>query len=175
MPELTVAHTADLDAATRDAVRALLDAAFGDFTDEDWEHSLGGVHAIVSDGGRPVAHAAVVARSLVAGRRALRTGYVEAVAVAGDRRGEGHGAAVMGVVERVIDRAYHLGALSTGRAARGFYQARGWRPWHGPTWALTPDGPVRTPDEDGGLLVRPVVEVDPAASLACDWRGGDAW
>jgi aminoglycoside 2'-N-acetyltransferase I len=32
-----VAHTADLDNATRVAVRALLDEAFeGDFGDEDW-------------------------------------------------------------------------------------------------------------------------------------------
>jgi hypothetical protein len=40
------AHTADLNAAERARIRTFLDEAFdGDFTDDDWEHALGGVHA----------------------------------------------------------------------------------------------------------------------------------
>jgi aminoglycoside 2'-N-acetyltransferase I len=41
--EVQTAHTADLDAATLKAVRALLDDVFGGMTGQDWEHALGGV------------------------------------------------------------------------------------------------------------------------------------
>ncbi|CCK27259.1 hypothetical protein BN159_2880 [Streptomyces davaonensis JCM 4913] len=45
---LRTAHTADLTPAELAAVRALSDDAFdGDFADEDWEHCLGGMHALV--------------------------------------------------------------------------------------------------------------------------------
>lgn len=83
-----VRHTAELDGGTRRAVRALLRDAFdGDFSDDDWEHALGGVHALARADDRVVGHAAVVQRRLLHGGRALRAGYVEAVAVAADARG----------------------------------------------------------------------------------------
>jgi len=51
----------------------------------------------------------------------------------------------MEALERVVRSAYDLGALSATAAAAGFYAARGWRQWHGPTSALTP-ALVRTED-----------------------------
>ena len=61
-------------------------------------------------------------------------------------------------------------------AALGFYAARGWRQWQGPTFALTPDGLARTDAEDGGVYVLPVsVPLDVWGSLVCDWRDGDVW
>ena len=51
MTEVRTAHAADLDAALLAAARALLDDVFGgDMTDDDWEHCLGGVHALVCEG-----------------------------------------------------------------------------------------------------------------------------
>ena len=45
-------HTADLDNETReDARRMVVDAFAGgefEFTDADWEHALGGMHALIS-------------------------------------------------------------------------------------------------------------------------------
>src|SRR5919204_117419 len=80
MSELRLAHTADLDADARRAARALLDAAFeGDMSDDDWEHALGGMHALVWEDGELVGHASVVQRRILHGGRALRAGYVEAV------------------------------------------------------------------------------------------------
>jgi aminoglycoside 2'-N-acetyltransferase I len=173
-----VRHTADLDPRELTAIRSLLDAAFADdpLDEHDFEHALGGLHAIVWEGGLAIAHASVVMRRLLHDGRALRTGYVEAVAVHPDRRGRGHGAAVMAAVERVIRGAYELGALGTTDMAAGFYAARGWRTWAGPTFALTPDGVVRTADEDGGILVFPgSAPLDLAGALTCDWRDGSAW
>jgi aminoglycoside 2'-N-acetyltransferase I len=53
-------------------------------------------------------------------------------------------------------------------------------PWQGPTSVLSPSGPTRTPDGDGTLYMLPctlppAVTLDPAAPIACDWRGGDVW
>ncbi|MBV8989512.1 MAG: GNAT family N-acetyltransferase [Solirubrobacterales bacterium] len=177
MIEIRAAHTADLDAATLRAARALLDAVFEDrMTDDDWDHALGGIHALVWEEGQLIGHASVVQRRLLHNGRALRAGYVEAVAVRGDRRRRGYGAASMEVVERVIRGAYDLGALGASTEGAGLYQARGWKQWQGPTLALTPDGIRRTREEDGSIYVLPVgADLDLFSELVCDWRDGEVW
>ena len=92
---LRTAHTADLDASDRAAIRRLMDAAFGAVSDDTFENVLGGVHALVLEDGELVGHASVVQRRLLHAGRALRTGYIEGVAVREDRRRRGHGAAMM--------------------------------------------------------------------------------
>ncbi|GGO83912.1 aminoglycoside N-acetyltransferase AAC(2')-Ie [Wenjunlia tyrosinilytica] len=177
MTEVRTAHTADLDSATLKAARALLDDVFApDMTDHDWEHALGGVHALVWEGGELIGHASLVQRRLLYGGRALRTGYVEGVGVRADRRGRGYGAALMEALERVVRGAYDLGALGASDEAADFYASRGWRRWQGPTFALTPGGVIRTADEDGGIYVfAPAVPMDLSGELTCDWRDGDVW
>jgi len=172
-----IRHTAELEAADLAAIRTLCDAAFGDeFTDADYEHALGGVHALRFDGDRLVAHAALVGRRILHGGRALRTGYVEAVAVAADVRRRGLGAAVMRALDPYIARGYVLGALATSDAGAPLYAALGWTLWPGPTAALTPDGIRPTPGADGGIFVRAVGgDLDPGLPLICDWRDGDVW
>ena len=170
-------HTADLDNETREHAQAMLAAAFdGRFTADDWEHALGGMHAVVLHRGAMIAHGAVVQRRLLHRGVALRCGYVEGVAVDHEWRGQGLGAAVMDAIEQVIRGAYSMGALSAFTDATGFYTARGWQHWRGPTSVLGPTGPVRTPDDDGTIMVLPNnIDVDPTVDLACDWRNGDVW
>jgi aminoglycoside 2'-N-acetyltransferase I len=173
-------HTADLDNETRDdARRMVIDAFVGgeiDFTDADWEHALGGMHALICHHGALIGHAAVVQRHLVYRNSALRCGYVEGVAVREDWRGQGLAAALMDAVEQVLRGAYQLGALSASEAGRDLYTARGWLPWRGPTSALTPSGVQRTPDDDDSVFVLPVsVDVDTSEAITCDWRDGDVW
>lgn len=176
MTKVRTAHTADLDAATLRAARVLLFDVFDDLTDDDWEHALGGVHALVWADTELIGHGCVVQRRLIHGGRAWRTGYVEGVAVRADRRGHGHGAALMSTLERVVRGAYDLGALSATDAAAEFYAARGWQGWRGPTFALTPTGVRRTEDEDGGVYVFPVTAaLELSGELTCDWRDGDVW
>ena len=177
MTEVRTAHTAELDTGVLDAARALLQNVFeGDWTDDDWDHSLGGMHVMVWEGAEIVGHAAVIQRRLLHGGRALRTGYVEGVAVRADRQRQGHGSAIMSAVEGVIRRAYALGALSSSDAAHGLYAGRGWRCWEGPSFRLTPQGVERTPDEDGGLYVLPVTaSLDVTGEITCDWRDGETW
>ncbi len=170
-------HTSDLDAETlTQASRLLADAYDGDFSEADWEHTLGGMHALIAHRGTLIAHAAVVQRRLLYRGEALRCGYVEGVAVHRDWREQGLGRAVLDAAEQVIRGAYPVGALSASSAGERLYQPRGWLRWRGPTSALTPEGLVRTPDDDGSVFVLPVtVEMDPGAELACDWRDGDVW
>jgi aminoglycoside 2'-N-acetyltransferase I len=177
MTAVTVAHTSQLDAATLRAARFLLDEAFeGAFGDADWEHALGGLHALARDGHRLVGHGAVVQRRLLHRGRALRAGYVEAVAVAVDARRRGVASAIMDALETVVGRAYDLGALGATDDGAGLYRSRGWQPWRGPTSALTPSGLRRTPDDDGCVHVLPGgTPVDLDGELVCDWREGDLW
>jgi aminoglycoside 2'-N-acetyltransferase I len=175
--EPQIAHTAELDADTLAAARALLAAAFaGHFDEHDWEHSLGGMHALVWDGDELVGHGAVVQRRLVHRGVALRAGYVEGVGVRADHRRQGHGGALMGALEAIVRGAYDLGALAATDAAAPLYAARGWQLWRGPLSALTPAGITRTPEEEGAVYVLPcVAALDLHAELTCDWRDGDVW
>ncbi len=173
-------HTADLDAETRaDAHRMVVEAfstSEGGFADSDWEHALGGMHALIGHRGAIIAHGAVVQRRLLYRGTALRCGYIEAVAVREDWRGQGLATAVMDALEQVLRGAYQLGALGASEAGLALYLPRGWQQWTGPTSVLAPSGVTRTPEDDGAVYVLPVsVELDTSADLICDWRDGDVW
>lgn len=170
-------HSADLDSETRQRVCQMVTEAFaGDFTEYDWEHALGGMHALIWRHGAIIGHAAVVQRRLFYRGNALRCGYVEGVAVREDCRGQGLVRALLDGVEQVLRGAYQLGALSSSARARRLYMARGWLPWRGPTSVLAPTGPTRTPDDDGTVFVLPIgISLDTSADLMCDWRAGDVW
>ncbi len=80
--------------------------------------------------------------------------------------------------EKLLRTTYELGALSSSRAARGFYLSRGWIAWEGPTFVLAPSGPIRTPEDDDSTFVLPVsstVSLRLTGTLTCDWREGDVW
>lgn len=173
-----VVATGELTGARRVELRAMLDSAFdGDFDDHDWAHATGGAHVLAFDGAELVGHAAVAGRTLWYGGRALRTGYVEAVAVRHGYRGRGCGTAVMEQVAVLIEQEYELGALASAELAMPLYRRLGWRLWLGPTHVHGPDGRVPTPDEDGGVFVltRPGCDLDLTEPLTCDWRTGDVW
>lgn len=164
------------------AIRRLMDAAFGpepenSFDDDDWAHALGGVHFVLDMDERVVSHASVVARELRVAGRPLRTGYVEAVATRPALQRRGHGTRLMAAVNEHIAAEYELGALGTGSI--GFYERLGWRVWQGQTYVRTLKGDVRTPDEDGGILVLLTpfspMDLDLAAPISCEWRPGDVW
>lgn len=178
--ELRRVATPRLRPSEVDAIRELLSAAFppGDdgFTEEDWRHATGGLHFVLELDGRVVAHASVIERELRVGDRPVRTGYVEAVATDPSLQGSGLGTRVMREVTSYVREGFELGALGT--ASHHFYERLGWLTWQGPTSVLTDDGPRRTPEEDGYILVLPTPSspsLDLTAPIACDWRPGDVW
>lgn len=148
----------------------------GSFEDADWDHALGGVHVVLESDGEIIAHAAVVERTLEVGGHPVRTGYVEAVATRIGHHGQGHGSTVMTEVNAVIRAGFELGALGTGRFS--FYERLGWERWRGPSGVRSRGGLLRTPDEDGYILVlrtpaSPALDLE--ATISCDWRPGDVW
>ncbi|GAA3211080.1 aminoglycoside N-acetyltransferase AAC(2')-Ic [Actinocorallia longicatena] len=176
MTKLELLHTSALDAPTLIAARSLLDGAFDGLDEHDWNHALGGMHALVWEDDGLIGHASVVQRSLLHGGRALRAGYVEAVAVRGDRRSSGHATTMMNALETIIRDAYDLGALSASEAAGDFYAHRNWHRWKGRLHALTPQGTVRTEDDEGSVHVLPAgAPLDLTADLVADFRDGDLW
>jgi aminoglycoside 2'-N-acetyltransferase I len=163
------------------ALRGLMDDAFGSepeerFSEDDWQHALGGTHFVLDVEGEIVAHAAVVERELHVDGRPIRTGYVEAVATAPGHQREGYGSTVMREVDKHIGEQFDLGALGTGEHA--FYERLGWETWRGPSYVRTPSGLQRTADDDGYILILrtptspPLRLTDP---ITCEWRPGDVW
>ncbi|GAA3390522.1 GNAT family N-acetyltransferase [Streptomyces roseoviridis] len=181
MTETVILRSAPTHALGPDRLRALrdlLDGAFGgDFSDEDWDHGLGGLHVWIEDERRlPVAHGALVMRRVLHRGRSHRIGYVEGVAVRAGLRRRGLGGRVMAELERAIDGAYAFGALSASDEGAALYAARGWRLWPGRIATLGPRGIVRLPDEEDSTYLRPAAGrplPDPDEPLVFDWRDGD--
>lgn len=169
-----VRHTVELGADELREARALMDLAFNHFSDADWDHALGGMHAVVEADGRMVAHGSIVQRRLWTAGRSLRTGYVEAVAVHPDHQRRGLGARILAELEAFAP-AYDVLALSATVAGVPLYGARGWQPWRGPTWTLGPEGRVRTDADDGAVHVLGADGLDLDADVACEWRDGEVW
>lgn len=174
-------RTEELTTAEVDAVRELLWAAFADdedgaFSEDDWQHSIGGMHFVLDLDGRVVSHASVVERQLHVGGTPVRTGYVEAVATAVGQQRRGYGTALMREVNAYIGQHFELGGLGTG--SQGFYEQLGWQIWRGPSSVRTAKGVDRTADEDGYILVLQTPSspaLDLAAPISCEWRPGDVW
>ena len=158
-------------------IRDLLSDAFeGDFSAEDWAHTMGGHHIIAADEGVLLAHAAVVPRTLEVGGTPMATGYVEGVATRRSTQRRGYASRVMAESATLIRSHYEMGALSTGR--HYFYQRLGWERWRGPTFVRTQDGLLRSEEDDDGLMVLrfgPSAEVDVRAAISCEERPGDDW
>jgi aminoglycoside 2'-N-acetyltransferase I len=175
--EVRIVRTDELGQELLGALRALMLIAFEDrFSEEDWANTLGGRHAVVTVDGVVVAHAALVERTLVAGERRLRAGYVEGVATVPNQQRRGHGSQAMRALQELITEGYEIGGLSTG--AHAFYERLGWERWRGHTFVDGPDGRESTPDDDDGVMVLRTdrtSDLDLTADLVCGWRPGDVW
>jgi aminoglycoside 2'-N-acetyltransferase I len=178
--EIRRASTSELRADEIASLRALLWEAFADdedgFGEHDWTHALGGTHVLLEEGGLILSHAAVVGRDLEVAGRHLRTGYVEAVATRVGYQRRGLGSAVMRAVNEIVREEFELGTLGTGVFA--FYEPLGWEHWRGPTSVRAAGGVVRTPDEDGFILVLRTPATDDLnldLPISCEWRPGDVW
>ncbi len=172
-------RTSDLG-PLEDELRAMFDAAWAGkddgFSDTDWLSATGGTHVLLDLDGAIVSHASVVERLLETEGRALRTGYVEAVATWPVHQRNGYATEVMEAVAACLDERYELGALDTGLT--GFYERLGWEIWRGPTAVRTERGTIGTPEEDGLVMVRrtpatPNLNLD--GPISCDRRPGDVW
>jgi aminoglycoside 2'-N-acetyltransferase I len=179
-PSVRLVPSHDLTPDEIVTLRALFDAAWankdGEFSEDDWRSATGGTHVLIEVDGRILSHASVVPRVLETGGHALRTGYVEAVATWPGHQRLGLATRVMRVAAGVVDGS-ELGALDTGIPS--FYERLGWEPWLGRTAVRTERGVIRTPEEDGLVMILRTpstpADLDLAAAITCDWRAGDVW
>jgi aminoglycoside 2'-N-acetyltransferase I len=177
MADVRMAPTERLTDAFLHELRGFLDVAFpGDFSEDDWAHSLGGVHAWIRGPEGLICHGSLVERSLGFSSGRLRVGYVEAVATLAARRREGHATSVMRRIGDLIRERYPLGALSS--STHAFYETLGWEHWRGKTFVDGPDGYESTPQDDGDIMIlrtprSPDLDLD--SDIVCDWRSGDVW
>jgi aminoglycoside 2'-N-acetyltransferase I len=175
------AGTDELSVAMLEEIRSLMTRAFardehGGFSDDDWQHAIGGTHFLLSGPDGLASHASVVERDIRVAGRSLHCGYVEAVATEPSRQRRGYGSAVMRAVNEYLAATFELGALGT--SSQAFYERLGWQVWRGPTSVRLPAGDVPTPQEDGYILVLLTPSTPPLdllAPISCDWRAGDAW
>lgn len=163
-----------------ETLRKLFDAAWPEadnqFSSDDWENSFGGVHFVLESDDTILSHASVVPRELHTEDHRLTTGYVEAVATWPRHQRRGFASAIMRSVGEYIERSFELGALDTGSPV--FYEHLGWVVWKGPTFVRTEQGLLRTPEEDGNVLVRltsKTPDIDLSDPISCEWRPGDVW
>jgi aminoglycoside 2'-N-acetyltransferase I len=179
MLTLRSAPTEELSDLELTELRMLLHLAFeGEFSNEDWDHTLGGRHFLGLRDGAIVAHASVVPRRLQVDERPLNGGYVEGVAVAEEHRRRGFGQSVMDALGDFLTSRYELGALSADERLHSFYGRLGWQRWPGPTAVIIKGAAEPTPEDDGGVMVLETPStgrLDTAATLACEWREGDVW
>ena len=180
MRQIRVVPSADLAPNEWHDLSRLAAAAFREpWGPRVWEALGPAVHVLAEQDGRIAAHACYVERELHVGDRAMRTGYVEAVATDPRRGRQGHGTAAMVQIGELIREAgFELGALSTG--AHHFYERLGWERWHGPAYVRMPDGELRrTPEEDDGIMIlrTPLTPdtIDLTEPISVPWRPGEAW
>jgi aminoglycoside 2'-N-acetyltransferase I len=174
--EYVTLATSELSKAWTAQVRGLLWASFDNFTEDDWQHGLGGIHVVALAGDGVVGHASVVPRTVYFDGDPFDTGYVEGVAVSAAHRRRGIGTAVMTLIDSVIGNRSAFGVLSTGEYA--FYESLTWRRWQGETFVRDNGRLRRTPDDDDGIMVLPGRDdwLPPLwGSLAVDARPGDDW
>ncbi|MEA2447570.1 MAG: aminoglycoside 2-N-acetyltransferase, partial [Actinomycetota bacterium] len=160
----------------RDIQRVVVDAFDGRFSDDDWDHALGGTHVVVTEGDEILSHASVVTRMLDVAGEAFRAGYIEGVGTAPARQGQGLGSVAMKEITTLVRRDFEMGALSTD--AQGFYEKLGWERWQGPTFVRGESGLIRTEDEDDGIMVLRFGRseyLDLTAAISCEERSGDDW
>jgi aminoglycoside 2'-N-acetyltransferase I len=178
--EIHFLSLSDFESRTHNAqIRVLLDAAFEcDFSDGDWQNSCGGWRILGFQGGRLVAHAALVGRPMLVDGQMAEVGYVEAIAVDPEYRGRGIGLGLIAAVNQLATAHFELSMLSTDE--HEFYARTGWMRFAGKSFvakdAFTWDS-QRSADEDDLLmfLTRPGESTAGPLRVVCQPRAGDAW
>lgn len=159
------------------SLKELLTNSFGGrFSDDDWDHGLGGTHITVRSSGILVSHIAVVHRRLHIGEKIYSYGYVENVATLPNWQHRGLASLALHRANAIITDQYELGALSS--SSKDFYRKFGWEDWHGPSYVLTNGEWIRSESEDGGIMIlktEPSSELDLNSRIACEERPGDSW
>lgn len=153
----------------------LVDSFEGEFSEDDWQHSLGGVRLIGFMNEEIVAHGAVVPRAVRIDDVEEIIGYVEAIAVDPRFWRQGIGTALMEEITKICKSQYQFSMLSTGE--KDFYRRSGWVDFKGESYVDLGEKVVRSEEEDEGLMYLGVGNYSNVSpfKVVCKSRAGDAW
>ena len=177
MIEVQQFETAEASFEFLSDLKNLLSTAFGDsFSEDDWNHGLGGRHIAVLEDGRLVAYCAVVPRTLYIDEKPYSCGYLENVASVPDKRHQGFASIAVREANSFILASFEIGGLSTSK--HDFYRKLGWQFWGGPTFVITNSGWRSSDSENGGIMILEtgaITSLDLQCRIACEERSGDDW
>lgn len=138
--EYTSKHTFHLSKIEKEILYSLLTESFGDdFSLDDFQHALGGMHILAYYQDKMVGHVAVVQRNMAINNNPISVGYVEAMAVLKDYRRQGVGKELLIQANGIIKSCYQLGLLSASEKGVPLYSLLGWRKWEGKLFELKQD------------------------------------
>ena len=164
-----------LSAAERHTLVELCNRAYGENLQPLFDTFVDPMHLLGTVNGKMVSHAMWVTRYLQPGTLLiLRTAYVEMVATAEAYRNRGYASALMRHLADEV-RDYDLAALSP--FSPGYYVRLGWELWRGPLFIRTPEGTVRSPEDEEVMILRmpKTPDLDLTAPLSAEWREGELW
>jgi aminoglycoside 2'-N-acetyltransferase I len=173
---IEVLPTTELDAPQRAAIVRLCTTAFAqDFSTLFDLVPATASHILARLNDTLIGHATWMPRWLQPDQqRALRTAYVDAVAILPMYQERGIGSRIMRhLVAQIQD--YELAALATSHLT--FYQQLGWELWRGPLGARLKQGVQPTPNEQVMILRLPKTppDLDLSLPLSVEWRAGSVW
>lgn len=173
----TSKHTCHLSKIEKEILYSLLIESFGDdFSLDDFQHALGGMHIFAYYQEKMVGHIAIVQRNMAIDNNPISVGYVEAMAVLKDYRRQGIGKELMTQANDIIKSCYQLGLLSASEKGIPLYSLLGWRKWTGKLFELNQGVYKQTEGDDEGIMALSAInEIDLTSSLYCDFRSGDQW
>ncbi len=170
-------HTSQLSNDQKEVIYTLLYQSFDyDFSRDDFQHALGGMHILAYDQKHVVGHVSIVQRNMALGHHPVTVGYVEAMAVLESYRRQGIGRQLMQETNKIIENCYQLGLLSASEEGFPLYQSAGWHVWEGKLYELKQGSYIHSIDEEGGVLGWTKDKtIDFSQPLYCDFRSGDQW
>ena len=167
---------ADLNQSIETELRDLLNDAFeGDFSEEDWQHTYGGIRFMGYLNDELIGHGAVVSRNMNVDDKKINVGYVEAIAIVSAHCRKGFGSRLMEEITAYCQSKFSLSMLSTGEKA--FYRRHGWLDFEGESYISLNQVEMRSKEEDEGLMY--LFGMNEIAGMpkkiVCESRSGDAW
>lgn len=155
--------------------KLLTDAFEDDFSEEDWQHTYGGVRFLGHLDGHLISHGAVVPRKMQVDGASMLVGYVEGIAVSPALWRKGFGSLLLEELTSYCRSEFPLSMLSTDE--KSFYRRHGWSDFEGKSFVLRDGLQYPTEDEDEGLMFLSDLSqgrVSPR-QVVCEDRNGDAW
>ena len=156
--------------------RNVLNEAFdGDFSEEDWSHTFGGIRFLGFLEKRLIAHGSVVPRKIWIDATETKAGYVEGIAVEKSYWRRGFGSSLISEITAFCRAEFPISMLSTGE--KEFYRKHGWVDFPGESFVSVNGIEIRTEEEDEGLMVLlgALSSFSIPRKVVCETRTGDFW